>query len=418
MASTSDSDHIHKSRDPLSGEDFSPPRTQTTASWLKESLLGLPRRLISSSSPTREKEEVKVYETELQVVGGSEWLVIGSEDSPDMSSSVATASAQESPLTPNSFRKRTNTGGNKPQLSAPPMGPRVNSVSGKNSRTPTPGSPHSTGTGPFQRKPSGRGSRLEVQNGDSMKRSVSPSRVRSSSPSRGGGRINSPNISSQRSSIKKKGILMNDTSDSSIASQANHVVTAPQSESRPGVQSSGKRPGVHSNGNQAAAPQANGKLSQVAPAATSGQASGKNQASISAVEKALEDDGISTSAFEKVRDTLRISRPKKKKKKGKLAYSIVVDPTQMSTPEINLHEPGKYQDPFETSYAENGDMEKKMDHIFKPASIPHNKPEYCDHCGDMAWGLYRQVLKCSSELGRDGKGRGLSFGTWWPGCDH
>ena len=98
------------------------------------------------------------------------------------------------------------------------------------------------------------------------------------------------------------------------------------------------------------------------------------------------DGEVGASAFEKVRDTLRITRPKKKKK---LAHSIFIDPARMSTPEIN---------PFETSYNENSDMEKKMDHVFKPASIPHNKPEYCDHCGDLAWGLYRQVLKCSSKL--------------------
>ncbi len=149
-----------------------------------------------------------------------------------------------------------------------------------------------------------------------------------------------------------------------------------------------------SNGHQqqnsaSAATHVNGKSSQVVPMATGGHAPMRDKG----------DVDVGMSAFDKVRDTLRISRPKKKKGKGKkLAYSIVVDPSQLSTPEINLQEPDKYQDPFETSFDENGDQEKKMDHVFKPASIPHNKPEYCDHCGDMAWGLYRQVLKCSSEL--------------------
>ena len=147
---------------------------------------------------------------------------------------------------------------------------------------------------------------------------------------------------------------------------------------------------AHSNGepSSASAVQANGKSSLSAPHVTLNATRDKD------------DEEPGSSAFEQIRDTLRISRPKKKKGKGKkLAYSIVVDPVQMSTPEITLQEPDKYQDPFETSYAENGEAEKKMDHIFKPASIPHNKPEYCDHCGDMAWGLYRQVLKCSSEFG-------------------
>lgn len=370
----------HKSRDLLSetcDQELSPPSTQSAASRLKESFLGLPRRLISSTSPSREEVGKNLHEIELVEIGGSQWLVIEAKDSPDMSSSVE-ATAQDNPnLTPNSFRKRTHTG----NKSTPPLGPR--STSGKSKLVPS--SPHSTGTGPFQRKPSGRGSRstnLEVQNGDPLKRSGSPSRVRNTSPPRGSGRTSSPNNSSMRS--KKKGILLND-SENSVAS--NHVVTSPQSESRPSL---------HSNIHQATAAQANEKSLQRTPATLSAQASGKESPKPPISQ---EEGEASTSAFEKVRDTLRISRPKKKKKaKGKLAYSIVVDPSQMSTPEINLHDPGKYQDPFETSFAENGDMEKKMDHVFKPASIPHNKPEYCDHCGDMAWGLYRQVLKCSSKF--------------------
>ena len=102
--------------------------------------------------------------------------------------------------------------------------------------------------------------------------------------------------------------------------------------------------------------------------------------------------GDESSLASKFRDTFRISRPKKKKGKGKgLAYSV--------TPvEINMNSSSKYSDPFETSYAEGTDNKIGHDHDFKAASIPHNKPEYCDHCGETAWGLYRQVLKCSSKF--------------------
>ena len=95
----------------------------------------------------------------------------------------------------------------------------------------------------------------------------------------------------------------------------------------------------------------------------------------------------------KIRDTLRISRPKRKKDKKKKGLAYSVDPVKYSAVEIT----SKYQDPFETSYAENGEEKTGHGHDFQAVSIPHNKPEYCDHCGDMAWGLYRQVLKCSSE---------------------
>lgn len=358
----------------ISQNQVSAPVAKTAASKLKEGILGLPGRLVNSSSRSREVLEKK-SETELLIVGESEWLVV-SEDIPDMNSTSVEAAAEGSTnLTPNSFRKRTHTGNTKPNMSTPPLGPRTSSTSGKGNKTPRPSSPHSTGTGPFQRKPSGRSSRstnLEVENGESSKRSVSPSRVRNHSPLRGSSRTNSPIVSGARSSSKKKGILLNDT-DISVAS---HVTSQPSNVDG-----------------------ANGKSHQVATANVSGQALGKSKGDFQTMEGTQAESEASPSAFEKVRDTLRISRPKKKKKaKGKLAYSIVVDPAQMSTPEISLHEPEKYQDPFETSFAENGDAEKRMDHVFKPASIPHNKPEYCDHCGDMAWGLYRQVLKCSSKL--------------------
>jgi hypothetical protein len=99
------------------------------------------------------------------------------------------------------------------------------------------------------------------------------------------------------------------------------------------------------------------------------------------------------SAFSKVRDTLKISKAKRKlrKKKGS-AYSV--DPVEINFPAT------KYQDPFETQPSYTDSLEvvsKAQSHDFKPVSIPHNKPEYCDHCSETAWGLYRQVLKCSSE---------------------
>lgn len=99
------------------------------------------------------------------------------------------------------------------------------------------------------------------------------------------------------------------------------------------------------------------------------------------------------SAFSKVRDTLKISKAKKKLKKKKgAAYSV--DPVEINFPAT------KYQDPFEAqpSFTDSLDVASKaQSHDFRPVSIPHNKPEYCDHCSETAWGLYRQVLKCSSE---------------------
>ena len=101
------------------------------------------------------------------------------------------------------------------------------------------------------------------------------------------------------------------------------------------------------------------------------------------------------SAFSKVRDTLKISKAKKKLKKKKgTAYSV--DPV-----EINFPATSKYHDPFEAqpNFTDSLDAgSKAQSHDFKPVSIPHNKPEYCDHCSETAWGIYRQVLKCSSEF--------------------
>ena len=103
------------------------------------------------------------------------------------------------------------------------------------------------------------------------------------------------------------------------------------------------------------------------------------------------------SAFSKVRDTLKISKAKKKlrKKKGSTAYSVA--PVEINFPPESST---KYQDPFEahSSFTDSTEVvPHTQTHDFKPVSIPHNKPEYCDHCGETAWGLYRQVLKCSSE---------------------
>jgi len=98
-------------------------------------------------------------------------------------------------------------------------------------------------------------------------------------------------------------------------------------------------------------------------------------------------------SFAKVRDTLRIHRPKKRKGVKNVPYSA-----QYSAPEINLSPPSKYQDPFEASanFMDSTEVPKMgQGHDFKAVSIPHNKPGYCDHCGETAWGLYRQVLKCS-----------------------
>ena len=60
----------------------------------------------------------------------------------------------------------------------------------------------------------------------------------------------------------------------------------------------------------------------------------------------------------------------------------------------SFHHPAKYQ--VEASYSESTDR-TGQGHDFRPVSVPHNKPEYCDHCGDIAWGI-RQVLKCTRKF--------------------
>ncbi len=103
------------------------------------------------------------------------------------------------------------------------------------------------------------------------------------------------------------------------------------------------------------------------------------------------EPGSEGASFAKVRDTLKIRRAKKRNKVKPANYSAL----QYSAPEINLQHPSKYQDPFEASFSESAEG-TGQGHEFKTVSIPHNKPEYCDHCGDNAWG-FRQVLKCTSE---------------------
>ena len=472
--------------------------TQSTASWLKESILGFPRKLLNSITATEPEppeppEPVEISETELKVVVEEQWVVLESssalsfasaESGEVMSSSASDSRTHVNGGTPVSQRKRTAAGSTKSNTSTPQLGTRTSSISSKAQKSgrpasPLPGQTHS----PVQRKVSSgktnsRPSNLEVQNGggvgsSSSVSSASPSRGRSNSPTRGagkgsssvrssspsrssptqGGRIakgitstqsssmpstarssspvrsggkaevkgdaksvssgskaegktdsgkppigkatadikhrsqrtNSPSLGQRGASngvsggsfrVKKKGILV--TSSSDVSGSASNASTHSSSASLSnGVPQGSGHP--QSNGSSRVHP-----IPSIAP---------PKDDRTSAMEVGT---GDGASAFEKVRDTLRISRPKKKKGK-KLAYSIVVDPVH-STPEINLHNPGKYEDPFETSYAENGDLEKKLDHDFKPAAIPHNKPEYCDHCGDMAWGLYRQVLKCSRKF--------------------
>ena len=230
---------------------------------------------------------------------------------------------------------------------SPALGPRSKSLSGTRSpRALRPSSPSNN----LQRRASGRGARpvnLEVQqqNG-SRHRSGSPSRLRTESPSRAS---SSP---STKSSLRTK-------------KSSNSGTSSPI---------------------QADTPPPNRAQSQ-----PSSQAAVVNGTS---AENGKSDESGGGQAFAaKIRDTLRISRPKRKKDKKKKGMAYSVDPVKYSAVEIT----SKYQDPFETSYAENGEEKGGHGHDFQPASIPHNKPEYCDHCGDMAWGLYRQVLKCSSK---------------------
>ena len=418
---SSEPDERDKAGDPVSA-----------SSWLKESLLWL----VSKSPLAENKSPKRQADTELKLFSEGDWVVLETslEDSVDMSTSAAAASSASeahggnskqllqdgqhggnSSLNAISIRKRPSASGNRPHTTSASLGPRTNSVSSRSSVK-------STTHNSIQKKAGGKvsssKSNLESQDGGSsagvstITRCVSPSMSRNSSPAvvKAGGegktkgvggvrevkgitpRTNSPSLSSGISlangssatrPLKKKGILITNNMDGVTPSLANHSGAL----SHPVSNGSTNMPHQVSHGNGHVAPNSSSRTLPV-PAIVEPQES--------RTASAEKDEGSGLSAFEKVRDTLRINRPKKKKKGKKLAYSIVVDPSQISTPEINLHG-GRYQDPFETSFAENGEPEKMVDHDFKPASIPHNKPEYCDHCGDMAWGLYRQVLKCASK---------------------
>ena len=235
---------------------------------------------------------------------------------------------------------------------SPSLGARSKSVSGSRSpRSMRPSSPSN-----LQRRASGRGPRpvnLEVQQNGSKHRSSSPSRHnRTESPSRAS---SSP---ATKSSLRVKKNASNSGSNSPTFD------TPPPSRAQ--SQSSSQQ------------------NSTAAASAVNGTENGR---------KSEDSSGGGQAFAAKIRDTLRISRPKRKKDKKKKGLAYSVDPVKYSAVEIT----SKYQDPFETSYAENGEEKIGHGHDFQAVSIPHNKPEYCDHCGDMAWGLYRQVLKCSSE---------------------
>ena len=104
------------------------------------------------------------------------------------------------------------------------------------------------------------------------------------------------------------------------------------------------------------------------------------------------------SAFSKMRDTMQIVKPKKKSK-GKMAYSI--DPNAAPV-EINMSAV-KYADPFDPHGGATENVEERklgQGHDFKIVMVQLNKAEPCDHCGEQAWGLSRQVVKCSSKRRR------------------
>ena len=243
---------------------------------------------------------------------------------------------------------RADSGKSSPSTGASPpsggLGSRKSSFGSRlkpdGARLTRPGSPQ-----PLQRRSSGRGrAKLEAYdalaaNGHASPRSTSPTRSstrRKQSSSNPPSRNESPNLSEPRK-----------------LSQGHEVHT-----------------GLHVRHQQ--------------------QQNGKNGRSGSPASSPAPSTG--ESAFSKVRDTLKISKAKKKLKKKKgAAYSV--DPVEINFP--------KYQDPFEAQPSYTDSMEttsKAQSHDFRPVSIPHNKPEYCDHCGETAWGLYRQVMKCSSEL--------------------
>lgn len=110
------------------------------------------------------------------------------------------------------------------------------------------------------------------------------------------------------------------------------------------------------------------------------------------------------SAFSKMRDTLQITKPKKKSK-GKLAYSIdpsaaPVDPYAPQEINMSAANPAMYADPYDPHSGVTENVEERklgQGHDFKNVLVQLNKAEPCDHCGEQAWGLSRQVVKCSSK---------------------
>lgn len=256
-----------------------------------------------------------------------------------------------------SLSKKKSTKLQAPNSAQGGLPPRSNSYSSRSPKLVRPPSPHS-GSSPLQRRPSGRGggggNRLEVgsqQNGRT--RASSPSRARAGSPSRVV-RASSPtsrsrNSSPSRSSSVGSKKMMKSSLRTSSPIEPHH--SSSNSTSSHPVHNGTSHPGGERGGGGLESP----------------------------------------SSFSKVRDTLKITRPKKRKGKG-LSYSVVPGDADVSS------NPSKYQDPFEASYnAHDTSDEFKLGqgHDFKPVSISHNKPEYCDHCSEMAWGHYRQVVKCS-----------------------
>ena len=85
-----------------------------------------------------------------------------------------------------------------------------------------------------------------------------------------------------------------------------------------------------------------------------------------------------------------------KEDEGGYVPSEEIKRLEYSIPELNM--PHKYQDPFESqpTFTDDEDSGEGMGHEFDYVSVPHNKPQYCDHCDQTAWG-HHQVLKCTSE---------------------
>lgn len=320
--------------------------------------VGHPQQIASSSVKPSKLDSVEDPSgTELRTVASDEeWLIIETNEPSDVDREETPPSSYSDKMDAGSEAIDGVIGSSKKKASgsslSPSLAPRSKSVSGSRSpRSIRPGSPSN-----LPRRASGKGPRpvnLEVQqqqNG-SRHRSGSPSRLRTESPSR-----------ASSSPASRSGLRVKKASNSGTSS--------PTMMDNPPPSRAHSQPSSQAN--------------STAAAVNGGTENGQQKS---------DDSGGGQAFAAKIRDTLRISRPKRKKDKKKKGGAYSVDPVKYSPVEIT----SKYQDPFETSYAENGDEKVGTGHDFQAASIPHNKPEYCDHCGDMAWGLYRQVLKCSSE---------------------